>query len=161
MSKILLASMMCALFGLIGCGSSGGDTGNPDKDGNQYSFAGAWSGTLTSNTSPCSDGSTYPAQSLKVTWSVAAVGSSQLVSHIACGDLYLTQQGNVATQTRDITCAPQVTPTAQVTPTIHDGSLVLVGNALQVDILFDFAVVSGGKSGSCNNIHTAGVLVKQ
>lgn len=157
MGKILLASVMCALFGLIGCGSSGGDTG---QDGDQYNFSGVWSGTLTSNTSQCSDGSTYPAQSLKVNWTVATVGSSQLVSHIACGDLYLSQHGNVATQTRDITCAPQVTPTAQVTPTIHDGSIVLVGNALQVDILFDFSVVSGGKSGSCNNIHTGGVLVR-
>lgn len=78
-----------------------------------------------------------------------------------CGDFHFTQDGNVATQTRTITCPPRITPTAQATQSFRDGSLILNGNALQVDLISDFSIAAGGKTGSCNGVHSTGVLIRK
>lgn len=151
MSKTVQLSVICASLALVGCGS-----GNNE----QYDFKGDWSGTLSSNSSRCSDGSSLPADSSQVSFTIMTTGSDQIFWHAKCGDLYFTQHGNIATQSRDITCPPTTTPTSQVTQTIRDTSLVLNVNALQIDLITDFSVVTGGTAGSCNNIHSTGTLVR-
>lgn len=149
MSKTVQLGLMCISFALFGCGNN-----------DQYDFKGDWSGTLSSNASPCSDGSSISADSSQVSFTIMDAGNDQVFWHAQCGDFYFIQHGNIATQSRAVTCPPKSTPTSQVSQTIRDASLVLNGNALQVDLITDFSVITGGKSGSCNNIHSSGLLVR-
>jgi hypothetical protein len=87
-------------------------------------------------------------------------GNDQLVAHVTCGDIYFTQADNVATQTRAVTCPPMTTPTFIVTQTIHDTSLVLNVNALQVDLVSDYAVATNGTTSFCSNVPATGVLIR-
>lgn len=151
MRNILQLSVMSVALALIGCGGNEND---------QYNFKGTWMGTLSSGQSPCSDGSTYPGDITQVSFEIMSGGNDQIFWHAKCGDLYFTQYGNIATQSRAVTCTPTITPTSQVTPTVHDTSLILNGNALQVDLITDVSVATGGKTGSCNNIHATGMLVR-
>lgn len=151
MRTILQTGVMSVTLALIGCGGNMND---------QYDFKGTWTGTLSSAQSPCSDGSSVPADVTQVSFNIMSTGNNQIFWHAKCGDLYFTQHGNIATQSSPVACTPTVTPTSQVTPTVHDTSLVLNGNALQVDLVTDVAVATGGKTGSCNNIHASGTLVR-
>lgn len=152
MRKTLLTSIVSVSLGLMACGHD---------DNSKYDFTGDWMGTLSSNTSRCSDGSSVPADSTQVSFTIMAAGSEQIFWHAKCGDLYFDQSGNIATQSRAVTCAPTTTPTSQVTSTIRDTALVLNGNALQVDLVTDVFVATGGRTGFCNNIHATGVLVRK
>lgn len=152
MRKFLLANILSATLGFMACGH---------EENSKYDFTGDWMGTLSSNATRCSDGSSVPADSTQVSFTIMATGRDQIFWHAKCGDLYLDQSGNIATQSRPITCPPTTTPTSQVTSTLRDTSLVLNGNALQVDLVTDISVATGGRTGFCNNIHATGVLVRK
>lgn len=143
-----------ALLAFVGCGNNAPDMANP------FDFHGTWNGTLSSNRAPCSDGSFVPAGSTQVSVMIISTGNSQLVAHAPCGDLVFTQFANVATQSRNVTCPPMITPTSQVTQTIHDASLALNVNALQVDLVSDFAVAANGMTSFCKDIPATGVLIR-
>ncbi len=145
-----LLPISLALMSCISCGCHA----------DQYDFQGSWNGTLSNNQAPCSDGSTVPAGSTQVSAKIMSDGSNQLVAHVTCGDVYFTQADNVATQTRAVTCPPMTTPTSIVTQTIHDTSLVLNVNALQVDLVSDYAVATNGTTSFCNNVPATGVLIR-
>ena len=153
--QISIQSVSLALMALIGCG------GNASDLNHQYDFQGNWKGTLSSNQSPCSDGSNVPAGSIQVSVTITSDGNNQIVAQAPqCGDLNLTQVANIATQLRAVTCPPMTTPTSQVTQTIHDASLVVNVNALQVTLVSDYAVASNGMTSFCNNIPATGVLIR-
>jgi hypothetical protein len=138
------------LMSFIGCGCNPG----------QYDFQGTWNGTLSNNQAPCSDGNTVPAGSLQISATIMTDGNNQLVAHVPCGDLDFTQADNIATQNDALTCPPMTMPTSIVTQTIHDTSLVLNVNALQVDLVSDYAFVSNGMTSSCNDVPATGVLIR-
>jgi hypothetical protein len=138
-----------ALAALIGCGSQ-----------DQYNFQGTWNGSLSSNQAPCSDGSQVAAGNTTISVTIMSNGSKQLFAQTQCGELHFTQVDNIATQSSPVTCPPMTTPVSQVTQTIHDTSLVLTVNALQVNIISDYAVAASGKTSSCKNVPATGVLIR-
>ena len=141
----------------LGCGGSGGGGGG---GGSGYNFVGTWSGTLSNPEGTCSDGSKVPADSSKVAITIASAGL-QIMWHAKCADIYLSPSGNTATQTRPVTCAPVTAKDGtQVTETIRDTTLVVNVNALSIDSIFDFALASGGKTGSCT-VGASGTFIRQ
>ena len=153
MRKILLSGLVAASLATVGCG-------NDAEENAKYDFTGMWMGALSSASVTCSDGSSVQAESSQVSFTIMTAGNSQIFWHAKCGDLYFDQHGNIATQSRAVTCPPTTTPTSLVTGTIRDTALVLNGNALQVDLFTDYTVAASGKTGSCKNIHASGVLVR-
>jgi hypothetical protein len=137
----------------MGCGGSFGF--DPE-----YDFTGAWKGTLSNQESPCSDGIKFPAQSTQATIEIRAFGGGQLYWEAACGTVHLTQNGNIAAQVGTTTCPPEFIDGAQVTRSFHDASLVLAGNALQLDVYSDLKVSINGVTKGCTNIHASGTFVR-
>lgn len=152
MRNSVLAGLMLVALSSFGCG---------DGDNSKYDFKGTWMGSLSSAATKCSDGSSTPSEITQISFTILAGKDDDLYWNAQCGDFHFTQHGNIATQARAITCPPRTTPTSQITQSFRDGSLILNGNAMQVDLISDFSIAAGGKTGSCNGVHSMGVLVRQ
>lgn len=126
--------------------------------GPHYDFTGVWKGTVTSPDTPCSDGSLYPASSSARTITIHSGGDDQIYWEADCGNVYLTQDGSIATQVRATTCPPQTNNGVSVTSSMHDASLVMTGSLLDFDAYVDIEVTSSSITGRCNNIHLTGTL---
>lgn len=151
MKKSVLVTALCMF---LGCGHEG--------DGSStYDFTGSWRGNVSSPGATCSQGTTLPADNSEFAFDIRQVASGQLSWSSRCGNFYLTQRGNIATQNGSLTCPPTVSGGTQVTYTYRDVSLVLNQNALQVDITADIALAGGGQTASCNGIRLSGTLLRQ
>lgn len=147
---ILTASLLV----FLGCGGS-------LNTGPQYIFTGMWKGTMTNKSTVCSDGSTYPADSAQVTFTIRDLGSGgQLGWETNCGNIIMTQHENLAVQTGASHCATISSSGAFIDRSIIDTSMLLLNDTLQLDSTVDVAISFGGKSTSCKNIHLTGTLIR-
>lgn len=132
------------------------------NDDDKYDFRGSWSGILAVPAARCSDGSFTQSEATPINVNIVSSGEGQLIWRAACGDIPLSQMGNVAVQTRGITCASQITPSGkQVTPAIRNSSVTHTGSALQVSMTFDYFIAGAGVQGTCIGVNGAGTFVRQ